>query len=140
MAAAGTDTAFQAEVYSYSRSRGLFAGVSFDGSMLQIDGQSGATYYQQGAAIPPSATQLVSRLNAYSGGQAAAPAGQPARQTSPEEVRRELTSASARLTQLLTPQWQQYLALPPSVQVPEGNANNEALAARRISIHSPEAA
>ncbi len=34
---AGTDLTMKSEIYSYSRSRGLFAGVSFEGSALQID-------------------------------------------------------------------------------------------------------
>ena len=36
-ASAATDQNFTAEVYSYSRNRGLFAGVSLDGSILAID-------------------------------------------------------------------------------------------------------
>ncbi len=34
---AGTDIRLEAEVYTYSRARGLFAGVSFTGSVLAID-------------------------------------------------------------------------------------------------------
>ncbi|MDB5159552.1 MAG: hypothetical protein JWR50_4259, partial [Mucilaginibacter sp.] len=33
------------EVYSYSRSRGLFAGISINGSNLGIDKKSNAAYY-----------------------------------------------------------------------------------------------
>ncbi len=36
-AAADTDTRFQAEIYSYSRTRGLFAGVSIQGAAIDID-------------------------------------------------------------------------------------------------------
>ena len=36
-AAAATDTQLLAEIFTWSRSRGLFAGVSLDGSALQID-------------------------------------------------------------------------------------------------------
>ena len=36
-AAAATDTQLLAEIFTWSRSRGLFAGVSLDGSVLQID-------------------------------------------------------------------------------------------------------
>lgn len=36
-AEAGTDLTMKSEIYSYSRSRGLFAGVSFEGTALQID-------------------------------------------------------------------------------------------------------
>ena len=36
-AQAATDAQLKAEIYSYSRSRGLFAGLSIDGSVLQVD-------------------------------------------------------------------------------------------------------
>jgi len=36
-ATASTDAQLKAEIYSYSRSRGLFAGVSLDGTVLAID-------------------------------------------------------------------------------------------------------
>jgi lipid-binding SYLF domain-containing protein len=42
---ANTDYKLQAEVYSYSRSRGLFAGISINGSNLGIDKKSNAAYY-----------------------------------------------------------------------------------------------
>ena len=48
-ASAGTDQDFKAEVYSYSRNRGLFAGVSLDGSILAIDSKSNAKLYGQAA-------------------------------------------------------------------------------------------
>lgn len=43
--AAATDIEFKAEVYSYSRSRGLFAGVALEGSALTIDAKANAAYY-----------------------------------------------------------------------------------------------
>ena len=45
-AAAATDTELRAEIYTYSRSRGLFAGVSLDGSALQVDDKANAAFYQ----------------------------------------------------------------------------------------------
>ncbi len=42
---ANTDYKFEAEVYSYSRSRGLFAGISINGSNLAIDKKANAAYY-----------------------------------------------------------------------------------------------
>jgi lipid-binding SYLF domain-containing protein len=44
-ASAATDATFKAEVYSYSRSRGLFAGVALDGSALTINGRSNGEFY-----------------------------------------------------------------------------------------------
>lgn len=50
-ASASTDGQFKAEIYSYSRSRGLFAGVALDGSALRIDYDANAAIY--GAGITP---------------------------------------------------------------------------------------
>jgi lipid-binding SYLF domain-containing protein len=44
-ASAATDQNFTAEVYSYSRNRGLFAGVSIDGSVIAIDTKSNTRLY-----------------------------------------------------------------------------------------------
>lgn len=45
---ASTDAAMQAEIYSYSRSRGLFAGVSLDGAALRVDDDADAAVYGPG--------------------------------------------------------------------------------------------
>ena len=45
---ANTDYKLQAEVYSYSRSRGLFAGISINGTSLAIDKKENAAYYGAG--------------------------------------------------------------------------------------------
>ncbi|MEI7036735.1 lipid-binding SYLF domain-containing protein [Fulvimonas yonginensis] len=50
-ATAATDAQMKAEIYSYSRSRGLFAGVALDGSALRIDYDANAAVY--GAGITP---------------------------------------------------------------------------------------
>ena len=47
---AKTDLDFDAEVYSYSRSRGVFAGLSLDGSELKVDKDANQAYY--GKDIP----------------------------------------------------------------------------------------
>ena len=44
-AAAATDIQFEAEVMSYSRSRGLFAGVALDGSGVTMDNKANAAFY-----------------------------------------------------------------------------------------------
>jgi len=44
-AKAETDIGLKAEIYSYSRSRGLFAGVSLEGSSMQVDPESNAAFY-----------------------------------------------------------------------------------------------
>jgi lipid-binding SYLF domain-containing protein len=50
-ATAATDAQMKAEIYSYSRSRGLFAGVALDGSVLRIDYDANSAIY--GAGITP---------------------------------------------------------------------------------------
>src|SRR5262249_51797086 len=44
-ASAATDATFKSEVYSYSRSRGAFAGIALDGSVLRIDDDANEAYY-----------------------------------------------------------------------------------------------
>lgn len=44
-AEAATDAQLKAEIYSYSRSKGLFAGVSLEGSVLSIDEAANAAFY-----------------------------------------------------------------------------------------------
>lgn len=42
-----TDIELEAEIYSYSKSRGLFAGISFEGSAIQIDEEANADFYDR---------------------------------------------------------------------------------------------
>lgn len=42
---ASTDTQFDAEVYSYSRSKGLFAGLTINGSKLAADHEANSAFY-----------------------------------------------------------------------------------------------
>lgn len=46
-ASAATDATFKAEVYSYSRNRGVFAGIALDGSVISIDDKADAAFYQK---------------------------------------------------------------------------------------------
>ncbi len=73
-AAAATDVVMKAEILSYSRSRGLFAGVSLEGSTLRSDGGANKNLYRKelsaediilkGAVRTPAAGQsLASLLN-----------------------------------------------------------------------------
>jgi lipid-binding SYLF domain-containing protein len=76
-ATGATDVVMRAEILSYSRSRGLFAGVSLEGSTLRPDNRANEKLYgrklsareivRQGkAAAPPSAAELLSLLNSHS--------------------------------------------------------------------------
>ncbi|HVC02767.1 MAG TPA: lipid-binding SYLF domain-containing protein [Steroidobacteraceae bacterium] len=42
---AATDINFGAEIYSYARTRGLFAGIALDGSVIRIDSGDNARFY-----------------------------------------------------------------------------------------------
>jgi lipid-binding SYLF domain-containing protein len=46
-ASAATDPTFRAEVYSYSRSRGVFAGLALDGSVISMDDKANAAFYKK---------------------------------------------------------------------------------------------
>jgi len=46
-AEAATDATFRSEVYSYSRSRGVFAGLALDGSALTVDDKADAAFYKR---------------------------------------------------------------------------------------------
>ena len=63
---AATDLQLGAEILSYSRARGLFAGVSLDGSVISLDPTADALYYQPPGTMPASAMQLLQVVNAYS--------------------------------------------------------------------------
>lgn len=52
-AAAATDGQLKAEIWSWSRARGLFAGVALDGAVLQVDDKANAAVY--GAGTTPRA-------------------------------------------------------------------------------------
>jgi SH3 domain-containing YSC84-like protein 1 len=76
-AEADTDVAMRAEVLTYSRARGLFAGISLEGSTLRPDEDANERIYGQklpskdialhGAVpIPPAARLLTSTLNQHS--------------------------------------------------------------------------
>jgi lipid-binding SYLF domain-containing protein len=71
---AATDVAFNAEIYSYARTRGLFGGIALDGSVISIDRSANASFYHksgvmaseilsgQAPAAPESAQRFLDRL------------------------------------------------------------------------------
>jgi lipid-binding SYLF domain-containing protein len=75
-AGASTDVAMQAEMLTYSRSRGLFAGVSLEGSTLRPDNDGNTDVYgsklaardivKGTVAVPSAAKEMVDVLNARS--------------------------------------------------------------------------
>jgi lipid-binding SYLF domain-containing protein len=111
-----------AEVYSYSQSKGLFAGIAIDGTVLAVDGSANAEYYQRPGVLaseilastapapPPSAQHLLDALRRLPSGAdgvapasapqpaaaaaAAAPAAAASQQAAPESRGLESTSAT----------------------------------------------
>ena len=73
-AEASTDVTLRAEILSYSRARGLFAGISLAGSTVRPDNKANTALYKKditsqdivfkgAAAVPASAQKMVSYLN-----------------------------------------------------------------------------
>jgi SH3 domain-containing YSC84-like protein 1 len=73
-AQAATDVTLRAEILTYSRSRGLFAGISLEGSTVRPDGDANERVYHKKisaediifkheAPVPPAARAMVSYLN-----------------------------------------------------------------------------
>ncbi len=46
-ASAATDPTFKAEVYSYSRNKGVFAGIALDGTVISIDDSADSAFYKK---------------------------------------------------------------------------------------------
>jgi SH3 domain-containing YSC84-like protein 1 len=74
-ASAETDVTMRAEILSYSRARGLFAGVSLAGSTIRPDGNANEKVYGRklpakeialsgATSVPPSANEMIATLNA----------------------------------------------------------------------------
>ena len=73
-ASASTDATMRAEVLSYSRARGLFAGISLEGSTVRPDNDANQRVYGRkleaediilkgAVAVPPPAQQMIAYLN-----------------------------------------------------------------------------
>src|SRR5450631_3159706 len=74
-ASAETDVTMRAEILSYSRARGLFAGISLEGSTIRPDNDANKRIYGEKISakdiviahethVPPAAEGLISKLNA----------------------------------------------------------------------------
>jgi SH3 domain-containing YSC84-like protein 1 len=76
-AEAATDVTLRAEMLTYSRARGLFAGVSLEGSTLRPDNKANESVYHKkmeatdivrkgGLPIPPASQKMISLLDQHS--------------------------------------------------------------------------
>jgi lipid-binding SYLF domain-containing protein len=84
-ASAATDTSFKAEVYSYSRTRGVFAGLAVDGTALTIDDDANGAFYDKHTVLASdilsghiktsddTARRFLTAINASTGAQASLP-------------------------------------------------------------------
>jgi len=89
-ASAATDPTFHSEVYSYSRSRGLFAGIALSGNAITIDNAADARFYDRGTADAVAIATPYGRLHFG--------AGQPSpRARSVTNRRHVMSSPSVRL-------------------------------------------
>jgi lipid-binding SYLF domain-containing protein len=70
---AGTDGALRAEIYSYSRSRGLFAGVSFEGAVLAYDYEQNREFERSPPEVKADAAKVAVKIMAASGQRMAPP-------------------------------------------------------------------
>ena len=76
-ASAGTDLKLNAEILSYSRAKGVFAGVSLDGAVVQADKGGDEAMYGHNidrheilsgkVAVPASARELLSEIGGHGG-------------------------------------------------------------------------
>lgn len=125
-ASAATDVQLKAEILSYSRSRGLFAGVAIDGAAMQIDHRATAAYYepkpgQPKGSVPAAAIKLVEQIAGYAGAKKKlinvkeVPTLPPPEADDVEVVRAQLAESFLRLHKILDRQWNEYLALPEEV-------------------------
>ncbi len=135
-AAAATDGRLKAEIYSYSRSRGLFAGVSVDGSILRVEPDLNMAFYgsgemMDGYQVPEAAVQLVQMVAGYCEPthahssddhyvpEEAVPEELPPPRTdgfsAADVVRPQLADAASRLSKRLDARWMRYLQIPPEI-------------------------
>jgi lipid-binding SYLF domain-containing protein len=56
----GTDILLKSAIYSYSRSKGLFAGIALDGAVLQLDDDANKSVYGKKSVAADIATRKVS--------------------------------------------------------------------------------
>lgn len=129
-ASAATDARLRSEILSYSRSRGLFAGVSLDGSAIEMDSVASEMFYgvpqgQQPVRVPESAQRLVQNITALAGtSRLVAPGTEPLAAIVPTPAvpmpvvataREQLAISAGKLNGMVSEQWQKFLALPPEV-------------------------
>jgi lipid-binding SYLF domain-containing protein len=148
-----TDGKLQAEIYTYSRSRGLFAGVAIDGSVLSVDQVATSNYYRpaipgQPTSLPLSAQHLTQLIAAYVGspipvhGLPVSNVSQQHELNESDLFRSQLQQVAPKLFQILDEPWRDYLSLPNDIftgqQHPTSEALQAALVHYRVVDESPQ--
>jgi len=139
-AEAATDATLKAEIYSYSRSRGLFAGVALDGAAMSVDYAATNLYYHSVGAnlnqpgpipLPASAGRLLEQLAKYTTAGVPAPTAASPTPAETQSLRHQLAGASHQLAGIVDAPWRAYLALPVEVYAGDRPPSAEAL---RLSL------
>jgi lipid-binding SYLF domain-containing protein len=143
---AATDARLKAEILSYSRSHGLFAGIALDGAVLSVDQAATNAYYQplggpinapgQPVALPPATQRLLGQLAKYTPAANLVPGNPPPAIPVPAvipppvgapDLRGQLAASSRQLAAVLDASWQRYLALPAEVYAGDRPPSAESL-------------
>jgi lipid-binding SYLF domain-containing protein len=120
---AATDISFNAEIYSYARTRGLFGGIALDGSVISIDRSANAALYHKSGV---TATEIFS-------GQAPAP---PA--TAQRFLERLAQATRTSVRSPATADAPTAADAPPGNAPPPGNAAPVAEPARTYPLEEPK--
>lgn len=111
---AATDIGLTAQVYSYSRASGLFAGVALDGSALTIDGRSNESFYGRPGVLaseiirsdaptaPAAAQNFIAAIQRSVSGTAASASAAPAASVNTPPANTPSTGQSAQEGALTT--------------------------------------
>ena len=103
-ATAATDATFKAQVLSYSRNEGIFAGVALDGTVISVDNASNASAYGVSDILPsqilggspsmapPAAQAFTASLNKATSGAAAPPPAAPPADGAPPPAQPDATA------------------------------------------------
>jgi lipid-binding SYLF domain-containing protein len=137
-AEAATDAQLGAEILSYSRSRGIFAGVAIDGSVIDIDEAAHVAFYGTPSAdlpveVPQSAVKLLQNVESltHAGEGVVLVPDMPPAETAAHglDKRHALARASRRLEARLNDEWRRYLALPKEVFADGGDPPHDSMRA-----------
>jgi SH3 domain-containing YSC84-like protein 1 len=153
-AAAATDEQLQAQILTWSRSRGLFAGVSLDGSVVAIDRSGNAAFYggadvtnpTQQIPVPAAGLNLMRLVSYYTGAPGesltavpgrvptltagAIPVAAPGQAPGVADLkanRQQLAAASLRLHTILDANWRTYLDMPAEIYAGDRPVNIETM-------------